>query len=340
MPATMQALVVTAPGQMEVREVATPRINSYQALVRIEICGVCNSTDHKLIEGTMHWAPPFPFVLGHESVGRVIEVGSKVRKFKVGDRVTRPIYVPPAGESVNAAMGGFAEYGIVTDAQAMADDGDASLLDDYNALRQMVVPFHLSTRDAALCISLSETASVLRHLPNVRGLKIGVAGTGVAGLAFVLWLKLAGATVIALGRRNERLQHAQQLGADAAVNTRDEDYLQQIEAAVGGPLDGLLEATGDAALSEKLLNVLKPDGFAVAYGVPPTGTNYHARWQSCEVEEHLSFPWVADLMQRGWVQPDWFASHLWDFDEVITVFQQVGKSEVCKGFVQLTDVLI
>jgi D-arabinose 1-dehydrogenase-like Zn-dependent alcohol dehydrogenase len=211
----MQALVVTAPGQVEVREVATPQINSYQALVCIEMCGLCNSTDHKLIEGTMHWAPPYPFVLGHESVGRVIEVGSKVRKYQVGDRVTRPVYMPPAGESVKSAMGGFAQYGIVTDAQAMADDGDASLLDDYNALRQMVVPSHLSTRDAALCISLSETASVLRHLPNVRGLKVGVAGTGVAGLAFVLWLKLAGAWVIALGRREERLQHARQMGADA-----------------------------------------------------------------------------------------------------------------------------
>jgi threonine dehydrogenase-like Zn-dependent dehydrogenase len=271
-------------------------------------------------------------------VGHVVEVGSKVRKFAVGDLVTRPIYVPPAGEGVRAAMGGFAEYGVVTDAQAMAEDGDASLVNDYNALRQMVVPSHLSTRDAALCISLSETASVLRHLPNVRGLKVGVAGTGVAGLAFVLWLKLAGACVVTLGRREERLQHARRMGADATVNTRSEDYLQQIEAAADGPLDGLLEATGDAAFAEQLLNALKPQGFAVAYGVPPTGTSYHTRWQSCEVEEHLSFPWVADLMKRGWVQPEWFATHLWPFDGVIKAFEQVQKGDVCKGFVQLRDV--
>jgi NADPH:quinone reductase-like Zn-dependent oxidoreductase len=99
-------------------------------------------------------------------VGRVVQVGNKVRKFKVGDRVTRPIYVPSQGESVNSAMGGFAEYGIVADAQSLADDSDTSLLEDCNALRQIVVPPHLSTRDAALCISLSETASVLRHLPR------------------------------------------------------------------------------------------------------------------------------------------------------------------------------
>jgi threonine dehydrogenase-like Zn-dependent dehydrogenase len=75
------------------------------------------------------------------------------------------------------------------------------------------------------------------------------------------------------------------------VNTQDDDYLQQIEAIAEGPVDGLLEATGDAALAEDLLNALQPDGFAMAYGVPPTGTEYHPRWQSCEVEEHLSFPW-------------------------------------------------
>jgi hypothetical protein len=41
-------------------KVATPQINAYQELVQIEMCGLCNSTDHKLIEGTMYWAPPFP----------------------------------------------------------------------------------------------------------------------------------------------------------------------------------------------------------------------------------------------------------------------------------------
>ena len=115
------------------------------------------------------------------------------------------------------------------------------------------------------------------------------------------------------------------------MNTQDDDYLQQIEAIAEGPVDGLLEATGDAALAEDLLNALQPDGFAMAYGVPPTGTEYHPRWQSCEVEEHLSFPWVVDLLHRGWIQPQWFASHVWKFDEVITAFHKSGKVKSAKN---------
>lgn len=333
----MKALVVTAPGQLEVQEIARPNIGPYEALVQIEVCGICNSTDHKLIEGTMYWAPPFPFVLGHESVGRVVEVGEKVQRFRVGDRVTRPIYIPPSGGAISAAMGGFAEYGIVTDAQARAADGDDSMLTDYNALRQLVVPADIAPQEAALAISLSETASVLRHLPNPRGQKIVVAGTGVAGLAFVLWFKLAGAHIIALGRRQERLQKARELGADATIDSRDPDFLQQIQCAAGGPVDGLLEATGDTPLASQLLDILRPDGFACAYGVPPSGTNYDPHWKTAIVEEHLSFEWVVDLMRRGWIQPEWFASHSWPFGKVIEAFQQAELGEVTKGFVEMNS---
>jgi threonine dehydrogenase-like Zn-dependent dehydrogenase len=331
----IKALVVPEAGKLEIQEVAIPQIGPYEALVQMEVCGICNSTDHKLIEGTMYWAPPFPFVLGHESVGRVVEVGAKVRKFKVGDRVTRPIYVPPSGETVGAAMGGFAEFGVVRDAQAMATDGDDSLLNDYNALRQLIVPEDLSARDAALCISLSETASVLRHLPNVRGQKIVVAGTGVAGLAFTLWFKLAGASVIALGRREARLEQARIVGADITLNTRQDNFIEQLSKVAAGPVDGLLEATGDAALSEELLKTLRPEGFAMAYGVPPTGTSYASRWQSAQVEEHLSFAWVIDLLRRGWIKPEWFVSHEWNFHEIEAAFAMTNGGEVTKGFINL-----
>ena len=88
----------------------------------------------------MFWAPPFPITLGHESVGTVIEVGPKVWKFKVGDRITTPIgFWPGSRKDLNPAMGGFSEYGIARDGFAMAADGNRSLADDYNVHRQLIV---------------------------------------------------------------------------------------------------------------------------------------------------------------------------------------------------------
>lgn len=329
----MRALVVPANGRLELADIPKPAFGPYQALVKIECCGICGSTDWKLINGQMTWAPPAPLVLGHESVGTVVEVGARVSKFKIGDRVTRVVY--PGSKGLNSAMGGFAEYGIVTDAAAMARDGDASLVNDYNALRQNVVPAGLGPVEAALAISLAETASVFASLPSVRHRTVLVAGTGIAGLAFTLWAKLAGARVVALGRRAERLAAARKAGADIAINTRDADWAEQVLNAAGGPVDGIIEAIGDVAFAERLLGVLKPDGFASAYGAPADGAAFPKRYTGATVDEHLSYAWVADMLARGWIDPKLFISHTWPFPEVVGAFQSAKAGDVTKGFVLL-----
>ncbi len=331
----MKALIVPKAGRIEIEDVPNPEIGPYDALVRNECCGICNSTDVKLIDGRMFWAPPFPIVLGHESCGTVVETGSKVRRYRVGDRVTRSLaFWPGTRAGLNVAMGGFAEFGLVRDAGAMATDGDSSLLEDYNTQRQSVVPAGLDPVQASLAISLSETASVLRHLPNLRGKTVAVAGTGVAGLAFVLWCKLAGARVISLGRRQERLQEAIRLGADLTVDTSKGDVAENLRMAASGTVDGLIEATGDAPLANSLLQLLKKDGFAAAYGVPPTGVSYDKRWIAPQVEEHLSLPWISDLLARQWIRSDWFVSHTWDFSEILHAFDEVRQGKVKKGFIR------
>lgn len=332
MSRTMRALIVSEPGQFELTELPLPDIGPYQALVRIEVCGICNSTDWKVIHGQMQWAGGFPLVLGHESVGVVEQVGQKVRHFKVGDRVTRPIY--PSGQNrMNAAFGGFADYGVVCDARAMADEGDPGMLTDYNAQRQNVVPPGLGPIEAALAISLSETASVLNALPNLRGLVIVIAGTGIAGLSLAFWCKLAGATTLVLGRRPERLAKARQLGADQAINTTEADWIEQLTRAAGPAIDGVIEAVGDPELAEQLQRQVRPDGFLTAYGAPPTGQAYPEPWHVADVAEHTAYPWVADLIERNWLDPDWFITHRWSPDQIIQAFDEVRNGNVLKGFV-------
>ncbi|BCW98614.1 MAG: sorbitol dehydrogenase [Armatimonadota bacterium] len=333
----MRALVVPQKGKLEVRDIPEPRLGPYDARVRIEVCGICNSTDLKLIDGTMFWAPPFPFVLGHESVGEVVEVGPRVRKFKVGDRVTRPCaFVPGSVPELNLAVGGFAEYGVLRDGFAMAEDGDSSLMDDYNVLRQNVVPQGIEPIQAALAITLAETASVLNRLPNVRGKTVVVAGTGAVGLAFGLWIKLAGGSVITLGRRKERLELALKLGADHVVDTTRSGWTEQIVQLTNGGADGAIEATGDADLAARLLDVLKPGAFASAYGVPPTGTSYPEGWVPSDVREQESYDWVCDLIIRGWIDPGKFITHTWTLDQAQEAFRLVAGGEVLKGFVKLS----
>jgi len=331
----MKGLLVSSTGTIGIANLPKPEINAYQALVRIEVCGICNSTDTKLIDGTMYWGPPPPFVLGHESVGIVVETGSKVTKFQVGDRVTRPIYSDPRGE-VSSANGGFAEYGVVTDALAMAADGDSSMLTDYNAERQLVVPKGLDPIGAALAISLSEVASLIDDLPNLAGKTVLVAGTGIAGLAFAMWAKLAGASTIVLGRRQQRLEAASRIGADFTIDTTQPGWTGNV-LAISGKADGVLEASGAVELAAKLPDLVKTGGFAIAYGVPPTGENYDpSAWQIAAVNEQRRFAWVADLLLRGWVHQSWFVTDEWPFEQVVAAFDKVRHGDVLKGYVRIS----
>lgn len=329
----MKALVVSEPGRFAWQEIPPPAMNDYRALVAVEVCGVCSSTDWKIIRGQMPWAGPFPLVLGHESVGRVVEVGDKTRKFRVGDRVTRPIVPPVPG--MNSAFGGFAEFGIVTDAQAMADDGQGSMLDDYNAQRQNVVPPDIDPWRAALAISLAETASGLIDLPSLPGLTIAVAGTGIAGLAFTRWVKLAGARVLTLGRRESRLGLARRMGADEVIDTRDADWRATLIDRAGGHVDGAIEAVGDVALARDLLEAVKPEGFAAAYGAPPDGQAYSGSWSAMNVREHLSYDWVCDLIRRGWMDPLPLMTRADQSSAVDGLFESVRRGDIVKAFLRL-----
>jgi len=108
----MRAAIVETPGRLEIREVPLPQPGDYQALVRMEACSICNATDHKIVEGQLPFISrdQYPGILGHESVGTVVEVGPRVRHFREGDRVLRVWAVVPG---LNSFWGGFAEFGLV-----------------------------------------------------------------------------------------------------------------------------------------------------------------------------------------------------------------------------------
>jgi propanol-preferring alcohol dehydrogenase len=88
-PETMQAMVLEEPRQpLKRKEVPVPRPGPDQVLLRVHACGVCR-TDLHVIDGELN-KPKLPLILGHQIVGSVVEVGERVERFQVGERVGVP----------------------------------------------------------------------------------------------------------------------------------------------------------------------------------------------------------------------------------------------------------
>lgn len=89
LPATMRAMVLTAPGQpLQLRALPVPEPGPDQVLLRVHACGVCR-TDLHIVDGELT-EPQLPLIPGHEIVGTVVAVGAAVTRFRPGDRAGVP----------------------------------------------------------------------------------------------------------------------------------------------------------------------------------------------------------------------------------------------------------
>ena len=255
----MLAAVVEEPGRLAVRAVPMPVIDETECLVQIL---ACNSTDRKLLDGHFRYKGPeaYPGILGHEAVGQVIECGSAVESFQVGDLVLRPGASYAAGEGPTSMYGGLAQYGKVKDPR----HGGGRM--------QQLVPPDMDPVDATMLVTLKETLSWLQRWRVAPGESIVVLGSGPVGLSFAWFARLLGChPVLVLGRRDEPLQRALDMGVDGVINTTRDDPRQVVNQWTDGRgADRVIEAIGDEAALPLGLSLLGPQGRLGVYGIAAT----------------------------------------------------------------------
>ena len=341
----MQALIVTANHTLELQDIRPPQPGPFEALVKIIACGICSTTDLELIRGTQPFHNQYPCVLGHEGIGEVIEAGPKVTSFKKGDWVTRPVAIWPDTNSdgLTSAWGGYAEFGVVRDQQAMAAAGDHSMDDNYTALRQNVLPQSIGIKAAVLSIALAETLSCTRHL-ELAGRSVCIAGTGIAGLSLILWTKMAGAKhIIVLGRRKERLQLAKELGADDCINVREQSPAEGIHELCAGGVDCFIEASGAPEQLQVAARSIRNGGTVAVYGVAPDG-RYDLDWTwlptdirivQPPVEEQHARKEVVKLINEGKIPVDKLLTHQWPLAQFQEAFDAIHSGSVVKSMLTI-----
>ena len=239
----MKAFVVdkyNKKGILRLAEMPEPELLDNDVLVEVHAAGV-NLLDSKIRTGEFKLILPYrrPFILGHDVAGRVVRVGSKVRKFKLGDAV----YARPR----DGRIGTFAEFIAI-------DEADVALK-----------PANLSMEEAASIplVGLTAWQALIERAGLKKGQKIFIqAGSGGVGTFAIQLAKHLGATV-ATTASAASADLVKGLGADVVVDYKKDDF----ESVLSG-YDVVLNSQ-DAKTLEKSLNVLQPGGKLISISGPP-----------------------------------------------------------------------
>ncbi len=268
----MRAMVLNKLGPIESKPLTLSQIDRHEIkrpneiLLKIEACGVCHSQLHG-IEGDwkdLGIPPQLPTVPGHEIVGKIVEVGSNVTKFKVGDKAgVSPLlescmkcqYCLDGKENLCDSMdvlgeslkGGYSEYVTVT--EDFATKVPDSMKPEYAA------PLFCAGITAYKAVKASEPA---------QNKKVGIFGIGGVGHMAIQFAKLEGCDVIAISRRQKHLEVAKKLGASETIifDKDQEKFLEELKNRVG-LLDAAIVFAPADIVTEAAIKSIKKGGLVV-----------------------------------------------------------------------------
>jgi NADPH:quinone reductase-like Zn-dependent oxidoreductase len=249
-----------------------PELREDDVLVQIHAAGV-NLLDSKIRNGEFKLFLRYrlPLVLGHDVAGVVVQVGSRVRRFKAGDEV----YARPA----DGRIGAFAEF--------------IAINEEDVALK----PKALSMEEAASIplVGLTAWQALIERANLKRGHKVLIhAGAGGVGTFAIQLAKHVGATV-ATTTSTPNVDLVRSLGADVVIDYKKEDF-----ADILRDYDVALNSLDKVTL-EKSLRVLKPGGQLISISGPPDAAfarNIRASWVLRMIMSALSYGITAKAKRR------------------------------------------
>jgi len=338
----MKAAVIEADNVLTVRQIPEPEVGDYDALVDILYGATCTGTDLALIAGKLPFRSPLPTVLGHESVGRVVATGPKVRYLQLGDLVTR-VGTRPVGP-YSISWGGFAEVGLAKDYRAMEEDG--VLTDPWpDARRNRVLPKGMDPAGATMIITWRETLSYLTRMGMAPGKSLLVIGSGGNGLSYVAHgANLGGACVAMIGAAS-REQHARRAGATHYYDYQAEGLKDAVSAACGEGFDLVIDAVGKIGAADLGLTFLKPGGILGIYGLHDFGqctiaplrsqstfTFYNGGYDEAETHDQvIAMVQAGQLDASIWLDLD----NPYPLDQINEAFEAVRERQLVKALIRI-----
>ena len=339
LPKTMKALVAYGNGDYRLETAyPVPECGEDDIIIKTEGCGIC-AGDLKCQHGAAMfwgdekeapWVKP-PFIPGHEFVGRIVKMGSQVKGFSLGDRITADQIVP-SGECrfcksgrywmcqphsifgfQNTNNGGMAEYvrypktSVISRVPEDMPLDQALLIEPYGCSKHAVDRAQIGNEDVVV-----------------------ISGAGTLGLGMITYARMKNPSkLISLDMADNRLEKAKEFGADITINPGREDVVQRIlDMTDGYGCDIYIEATGHPSSVVQGLKMIRKLGRFVEFSVfgEPTTVDWSIIGDRKELDllgSHLSpycYPFVIENISNGNLKTEGVVSKTFSLEEWETAF--------------------
>jgi L-iditol 2-dehydrogenase len=267
----MKSMMLTGIRQMEMREVPEPVIiNTNDVKIKMSVVGICGSDIHYYTQGKIgSQIVKYPFPVGHEGAGVVVEIGAGVKRVKTGDVIA----IEPAMPCRECDQCLAGRHHTCRKLKFLGCPGQAEgCLREYIVmpeescfpLQKGLTPDH-GVISEPLAIGVY---SVKRSIP-VKGAKIGILGFGPIGMSVMLAAKAQGAkTFYVTDKIDARLSLATKEGALLTANPLKENVVDKILGKEPFALDVVFECCGQQEAFDEAIDLLKPGGKLMGIGIP------------------------------------------------------------------------
>ncbi|WP_344386694.1 zinc-dependent alcohol dehydrogenase [Streptomyces vastus] len=268
MPQQIRRVLVRSLDDIAIEQVPVPVPGDDELLVRTTVVGVCGSDTHAA--AGHHPFVDLPYRPGHEAVGVVAAGGKGAEDFAPGDRVI----IEPNLYCGRCSQCRSGHYNICQELKVFGCQTPGAMTDLFTIPADRVhrVPAGMTDVEAALVEPLATPVHAVAKAGELTGRTVAVLGAGPIGLLTLLAARHAGAGRIAVtdllaGKRKRALR----LGADTSLPADAADLVEQVHAALGGPVDVVFDCVAREQSMAQATDLVAKGGHIVVVGVGAAG---------------------------------------------------------------------
>jgi len=339
----MKAGILYNAKDIRVGEAPMPQIKPDEVLVESKAAGICG-TDLHIYLGEFEARVNYPAIQGHEFGGVIVEVGSDVEGYKVGDRVSVDPII--SCHSCPACLTGHINACRSLKLLGVDLDGGYGQYVAVPASHLFPLPDSVSMNHAPMVEMYALGHHILQRGQVQPGETVAILGVGKLGLSIldVLCHSASPGIAIVTDLQPFRLETAQKLGADIAININAFDPVEQIlEMTNGVGVDCVIEAVGhyhspegqEAPLAQAV-KMIRSGGRVVTCGLGEQLSAVHFKTLVLKEAQIIAsrvtrgeFPRAIQMMGHDLLHPELLITEVRPLDDITAAFAQVESEDPC-----------